>query len=197
MFVVPTWLPLLVLAPVPAELVLSSPVPDGQAGSVGSTEGRRFGVGGPGNGHPEDIRLQLHTKPVRGDASVRLQHFELGARILLHSQDQVPSLVADRLQSCPRQVSRGARPGQADYRPPRVRAPIGSEQTRESGDEINATAIVDATRQCLAFGRLSDNPELVPQPLNCRAANSDRAFQSINGRTAIHLVANSTEEPAF
>src|SRR3954471_12779825 len=64
---------------------------------------------------------------------------------------------------------------------PRVVAPVRGEEPGERRDEDNAARIVTRSRELLDLGRVVDEAEVVPQPLDERAGHGDGALERVDG----------------
>src|SRR5439155_8693799 len=192
----PGRVPALGLVPVLAQFVGGLPEADRETGRVRRAQGRGLGDHRPAHRYAEDVGLELHAQPVRGDAAVDLEHVEPDAGVGRHRLDDVAALVADRLQGGPGQVRVGVVPGQPDDRPPRVGPPVRCEQPRERRHEVHAAAVVDLPGQGLALRRAADDAELVAQPLYGRAGDGDGAFQRVHGGLVAEAVADRGEQAA-
>ncbi len=79
----------------------------------------------------------------------------------------------------------------------RVAAPVGGEQAGEGGDEVDAAIVADRLRHILDLGRALDQPEVVAEPLDERAADRNRALEGVDGRLIAELVADSRQQAAL
>ena len=70
-------------------------------------------------------------------------------------------------------------PGQSYDGSPGVLIPMGRAQTGEGRDDIAAVGVGHLGRHVLRVGGGIDEPQLVPQPLNCRPRHENRAFQGV------------------
>jgi len=69
---------------------------------------------------------------------------------------------------------------EADDHAARVVAPIRGEEPGERGNEGHAARIVDGSRELLDLGRVVDEAQVVPQPLDERASHGDRALERVH-----------------
>src|SRR5262249_55577872 len=76
--------------------------------------------------------------------------------------------------------------GHAENRSARIGRPVGSAQSRESGNEIDATIIGDAGGKLFNFSGSADEAELIFQPLDGGGGKIDDAFESVNGPATMH-----------
>ena len=63
----------------------------------------------------------------------------------------------------------------------RVRLPVRSPQSDERRDEIHAVVGLHGFRECLGLYRGTDEPKSIPEPLDRRAGNEDRALERVCG----------------
>lgn len=89
-------------------------------------------------------------------------------------------------------------PCEAHEHAARVGTPVGSEQARECRHKVGAAVVLDRVRERLSdLGGGGDEPEVVPQPLDERAGDGDRALQSVDGRRVAEFVAERCEKPVL
>ena len=86
--------------------------------------------------------------------------------------------------------------GQPLNRAARERIPVRRAQTDKGGDKINARAVGNCGRHGFGLARFSKQVQTVPQPLNDRSADKDRAFQHIGGAVT-ELPTNGCQQSRF
>ena len=70
-------------------------------------------------------------------------------------------------------------PGDAHQRPPGVHVPVGGPQAREGGDQVDAPRVGDLGGVVLRVPGLADEAQLIPHPLDHRAAHKDGTLQGV------------------
>src|SRR5215216_6727229 len=76
----------------------------------------------------------------------------------------------------------------------RIALPIGSEQAGESRDKVDAAVVLYSAGERLDIRSLLDHLQVIPQPLDQRARDGDRAFQAIDSRLVADLVAEGSQQ---
>src|SRR5450631_3236569 len=97
--------PLLVLAPVLAQVLHLRPEADGQAGCVGGAERCRLSNGRSHHGHAENVRLELHQGLVVDHAAVHLERGQRDPGVGVHGVDDLTRLPRRRLERRPCDVT--------------------------------------------------------------------------------------------
>lgn len=145
----------------------------------------------------------MHKKIIDGGASVDpKQEFPcVGLRfpslpsILVHGSQHIVDLKADALEHRPRYVPFVGEPSDSDANPSSVVPPPRREQPVERRHEVHAARILHQLCQILNLRGGVDDPHSVPQPLDRRAGDGDRAFQGVaGGRLGAKLVGDGGDE---
>ena len=93
--------------------------------------------------------------------------------------DQIPALIGDGLLGGPDDVVPAGAPGQSHQSAPGVHIPVGGPKAGEGGDQIDAAGVRHLGGVILRVPGLTDEAQLVPDPLDHRAPHKDGALQGV------------------
>ena len=158
------------------------PDPFRQAGQEAGAEGGGLRHRRPHHVHAELVGLQRQQQVHDRCPAV---HPELLGRVAgggRHGLDDVACLIRHGLDHRPGQVAGPDAPGQADDGSAGVGVPPRAAQPGEGGDQVDAVGVGNGLGQGADLGGLSDDAELVSQPLDGGTGHEDGALQGVGHR---------------
>ena len=126
-----------------------------------------------------DVGLELHQEIVGAGTSIDPQFGQWIAGVFFHGGQNVSDLEGDPLERSAGKVGRGGPSGDPDDCAASISVPVGSPQTGEGWNQINAIAVDDLTCQGLDLGGFFDDAQSIAQPLHRRTCDKDASFKDI------------------
>ncbi len=187
-------LPAFVGLPLGTQFVGTGPELHGEAGGVGGAERGRFGDLRAHYFGVQDVRLELHERLAAHHAAIDAQGFQRNAGILLHGAGDVVGLVGGGFERGAADMGAVGIAREAGDDAARVGTPMRGVQAREGRHDVDAAIVGHGQRQGIGLGGVTDNAEIVAQPLNERAGDGDRALQRIGGRGVAEAVGDRGDQ---
>ena len=131
----------LVHVPLFLQFVDVFPITDGQPRQIGGAERRRLQYPRANHGATADVRLELHQEIVGYRPAVHADFSRPRVDVVLHRLQHVVHLVANAFQGGAGDVGRRGAARDADDGPAGVLIPVGSAQTGQRGDEVDASVV--------------------------------------------------------
>ena len=169
------------------------PVAHGQAGEVGSAQGRGFGHAGAHHNGVEHIGLKLHQQLVRRGAAVHAQLGNAEVRVGFHGLEHIHRLVSNGFHGGAGNVRRFRGPRNAKDGAPRIRVPVRRAQPGKGRHKTHPARVGHLRGQLLDFTGGFDNAQVIAQPLHHCACNKNAPLQGVAHLT-VDLPANGRQQ---
>lgn len=161
------------------EFFFGIPYADSQASQISGAESRRFDDLRTIDRNAEDIGLELHEHIVGNSAAIDFEGSQFDARVCFHGAEDIFRLVSHRIESCTNDVRFLSAARDADDQAAGIHIPVGSAETDECRYDIDAVRVGNAFSDPFRIRSRVDEAQAVAEPLDSRAGDEDRAFQSI------------------
>ncbi len=188
------WLPSLLYGPILAEIVEAGVKADRQAGGISDAQRGRFADERAHHGNIQDVCLELHEEIVDDHAAIGAQRKKMNLRILFHGFQNFASLEGRSFQNGASDMSFVGETGEAGDDAAGIVAPVGSVESRESGNEVDSAIIADSASERFDVRAFFNEAEIIAEPLDQRASNGDATFQGVDRFLRAKFVTDSGEQ---
>ncbi len=140
------------------------------------------------------LELQEQVKGRRPTVDPKLRERPPAGR--RHGLDDRTGLVRHGLHHRPRQMGPSCPPGDPDQGAPGVGIPPRASQAGEGRHQVQPVGVGDAAGQRAGLGRVGDDTQAVPEPLDGRARHEDGSLQCVRRRGGVlEDPCNAREQP--